>query len=65
MKLPFWPFTRAKRRHARYVLDVTKLGLEATSALIDVLKQFTPVISAGQWNKLTPSQKALFVRAGK
>ena len=66
MNLNFWPFNRAKRRHARYVLNINAVSLESTSqSLNDLLKRHTIVLSAGQFNKLPSNLKLLFVRAGK
>ena len=62
MKLPFWPFSRAKRRHAKYCLNVHKdLPL---ADLILILRAHTPVISARELNRLPATLRGYFVKMG-
>ena len=81
MKLPFWQrlFGRGKRRQARYVLVFrTELchgrhegpGEMATPhvippSLAECVQRFTPVISAGQFNKLPTRLQQHFTKVGK
>ena len=65
MKLNFWPFNKPKRRHSRWVLDVSTVPVKASHKdVIMLLQLHTPILSAGQYNKLSPELRSLFVRVG-
>ena len=59
-------FGKTKRQHGRWVMNMeATTSVSGASAFDQYIKDNTPVITAAQYNKLSPECKRLFVKVGK